>query len=170
MNLYLTGIMGCGKSSAGQKAAQILGVPFLDSDSEVELQAGSTAGDLFRLHGEEHFRSLETAALKRISEQSRAVVSTGGGVILRPENVEIMRKTGRIIWIERPVDAILKCADASVRPLIAKNPRILIDIYAAREPLYRKYAHAIVPNMGTLDEAADAIVLQYRLLIEKEQI
>ncbi len=164
MNLYLTGIMGCGKTSAGKMAAAILKVPFFDLDAEVEKREQLPVSEIFSRHGEEYFRLAETEALRQVSKQAGAVVSTGGGIILKPQNAEIMKNTGKVVWIERPVDLILKCVDASVRPLIAEKPQILVDIYARREPLYRKYADAIVENTGFLEDAAKEIAGQYKLL------
>lgn len=169
MNLYLTGIMGCGKTSAGRLAAGILEASFIDLDAEIEKRESMPIGEIFNLHGEEYFRDLETEALRDISEKSGLVVSTGGGIILRDENIEIMHQTGKIIWIERPVDLILTCVDASVRPLIASNPEKLNQIYAQRRPLYGKYADAVVQNNGFLEDAAKEIAERYLLLTDTKE-
>jgi len=169
MNLYVTGIMGCGKTAAGEKAAEILGVPFFDVDTEVEKQENRPISELFRLHGEAYFRGIETQVLQRLSGLDNAIVSTGGGIILQPGNVELMKKTGKVIWIKRPVDLILCSVDAAVRPLIADNPNRLKEIYAQREPLYKQYADAVVHNTGTLEEAAKEIAGHYILFCGAEE-
>lgn len=169
MNLYLTGIMGCGKSSAGQMAADILNAPFVDVDAEIEKLKGMPISEIFNMHGEEYFRQAETDMLRKISKKNGVVVSTGGGVVLREENIDIMKETGKIVWIERSVDLIITCVDASVRPLIAANPEKLNQIYAQRKSLYGKYADAIVQNNGSIEAAAKEIAEQYILLTSTEE-
>lgn len=156
-NLYLTGIMGCGKTAAGMKAAKILKAQFIDLDHEVEKKESMSIPDIFEHRGEAAFRKIESQILFDLSAQSGAVISTGGGIILRQENVDRMKKTGTIVWIRRPIETILLGVNASARPLIRDDPQKLIQIYAEREPLYQKYADRIVDNNGSLEDAAEAI-------------
>ena len=122
---------------------------------------GCPVRSIFEQKGEEAFRRMESQVLLGLSSQSGALISTGGGIILLQNNVDRMKKTGKIVWIRRPVETILAGVNARVRPLIKDNPQKLLDIYAEREPLYRRYADFIVDNTESLDDAAEAIVKLY---------
>jgi shikimate kinase len=153
--------MGCGKSTAGKKAADIARVPFIDVDHEIEHKEGMSVSDIFDRRGEQAFRLLESQVLFDLSAQRGAIVSTGGGIILAQKNVDRMKKTGKIVWIRRPIKSILAGINASARPLIQDDPEKLIRIYVQREPLYEKYADAVVDNETSLEDAARAIAKLY---------
>lgn len=157
-NLYLTGIMGCGKSTAGKKAAKILKVLFFDVDHEVEKKESMTISEIFNRRGEDAFREVETRILSNLSAQNGVMISTGGGIILRQKNVDRMKESGKIVWIRRPIETILESVNDRDRPLIKNDPQKLLRIYADREPLYQKHADFIVDNNGSLDDAAEAVV------------
>lgn len=156
--------MGCGKSTAGKKAAKILNLLFFDVDHEVEKKEGMAIVEIFERRGEAAFRAAESRILSDLSVQEGALISTGGGIILDQANVDKMKETGKIIWMRRPVEMILEGVNANVRPLIKNDPQKLAQIYADREPLYRKYADIIVDNNGSLDDAAEAIVKIFKEL------
>ncbi len=158
-NLYLIGIMGCGKTTVGKKAAKILGSPFFDLDREVEKKEGLLIREIFEKNGESAFRALESKVLADLSHQREAVISTGGGIILMQKNVDQMKATGTIIWIRRPVEDIIRRVNTNVRPLIKDNPKKLFEIYAEREPLYQQYADITIDNTKGLNEAAEAIAM-----------
>ncbi len=160
-NLYLTGIMGCGKTTAGKMAAEIAHALFIDVDHEIEHKERMSVADIFERRGEPAFRALESQILLDLSAQHGAIISTGGGIILAQKNVDRMKSTGKIVWIRRPLETILNGINAIVRPLIRDDPEKLIQIYAQREPLYEKYADAIVDNENSLEEAARAIAKLY---------
>ncbi len=156
-NLYLTGIMGCGKTSIGKLAAKILGAEFFDVDLEIENDQKMFISEIFAQYDEAYFRDIESRVLQKLSGLNNAVVSTGGGIILRKENVDVMKQTGNVIWIKRPIEMIAECVDTAVRPLIADDPQKLVKIYSEREPLYKNSADYVVANESTVEEAAQAV-------------
>jgi shikimate kinase len=105
LNLYLVGMMGSGKSTAGRHLAEQLGYRFLDADSSIEQVAGRSIPELFASDGEAGFRDLEAAVLNQIASWHSLVVATGGGVVTRPENWGQMQQ-GVVIWLDAP-DALL---------------------------------------------------------------
>ena len=157
-NLYLTGIMGCGKTSVGKIAAEILGAQFFDVDKEIEKDQDLFISEIFAQYNEAYFRDIESKVLQRLSNLQNAVISTGGGIILKKDNIDVMKQTGNIVWIKRPIEMIAECVDASFRPLIADDPQKLVRIYQEREPLYQNCADYIVGNESTVEEAAQAVV------------
>lgn len=134
MTIILTGFMGTGKSTIGRLLAARLGLPFIDTDEEVERAAGQTVAAIFENEGEVRFRALERCAVAAAVEQD-AVVATGGGAIIDPESYERMHAAGPIICLTAPVETILErtaahrdrpllCADdvaARVRHLLAER-------------------------------------------------
>ena len=97
-NIFLIGFMGCGKSTMAGMLAEATGARLIEMDETIEKEAGMTINEIFETYGEAHFRDLESQLILRIAEQGGAVVSCGGGAILRPENVANMKKNGKIIY------------------------------------------------------------------------
>ena len=98
--IVLVGMPGSGKSSAGRQVARRFGLPFVDSDHEIEQQIGMSIREYFETQGEQAFRDLETALLRRVAESGEQIVlSTGGGALLREENREILRQHGTVLYL-----------------------------------------------------------------------
>lgn len=139
LNLYLVGMMGCGKSTAGRHLAQLLGYRFLDADSSIEHIAGRSIPQIFASDGEAGFRDLEAAVLNQIASWHSLVVATGGGVVLRPENWGQMQQ-GVVIWLDAPEPLLLARlkADTTARPLMqSEDPaQRLAELMEQRRPLY----------------------------------
>ncbi len=124
MNIVLIGFMGTGKSAVGQALAGMLHARFLDTDAELEREAGKHVAEIFAERGENAFRSSETLLLQRLAQdKGRLVLSTGGGTPLRAENVRLLRKIGPIIWLTAPPATILGRVrrNLSQRPLLASH-------------------------------------------------
>lgn len=147
MNIVFIGFMGTGKSAIGQALALRLNASYLDTDDEIERAAGKPIRRLFAEDGEEAFRARETALLERLvaapaSSGSVTVIATGGGLPLRAENVRLLRRLGRVIWLKTPAAEILRRVgpDLSLRPLLApftEDPLGRIEsLLAARGPHY----------------------------------
>ena len=123
MTLWLVGMMGSGKSSAGALAAQHLGVPFVDIDQEIVADLGSSIPKLWADSGERAFREMETATIGRVAG-TRAIVSTGGGAVLDPSNRYRMRTTGTVVWLRaRPEVLAARLAEGGEgRPMLDHHP------------------------------------------------
>jgi shikimate dehydrogenase len=104
--IYLIGMPGCGKSSAGRHLAHELGRPFVDLDEDIVLHEGADIPTIFELEGERAFRDHETAALARHASDTGLVIACGGGIVERDENLDLMRQNGTLIMLDRPLDQL----------------------------------------------------------------
>ena len=144
-NIILIGFMGCGKSTIGRHLGKLLGYPVVDTDDLIEAKAGMPIKDIFARRGEDYFRQLEAAVLQELSapDAPRRIISTGGGIVTRKANRRLITQLGYVVWLEVPVDEILKrTARNTDRPLLkTDNPKEKIEaLLAEREPLYSKCA------------------------------
>lgn len=144
--IYLTGMMGSGKSELGSAAARILALPFYSTDDMVEQSAGMSISDIFASFGEERFRDMETDILLKVSALPFGIVSTGGGIVLRAQNRDIMTSTGKILWLHRDIAETAATLDPSGRPLLKEGTDALFSIYQKRLPLYRQADAEFIGN------------------------
>lgn len=151
-NIVLIGFMGCGKSTVGRELQQRLGYPLVDMDTEIEKRAGKAITRIFAEDGEPAFRDMETTLLREISGcADRLIVSTGGGVIGRPENRALLRGLGFVVWLHAPPAVILERTSRNRdRPLLhGDDPAAKItSLLAAREPFYRETSHLRIDTAG----------------------
>lgn len=161
LNLYLVGMMGSGKSSAGRHLAQQLGYRFLDADTTLEQVAGRPIPELFATEGEEGFRRLEAAVLNQIASWHSLVVATGGGVVTQPQNWGQLHQ-GVVIWLDAPDSLLLQrlAADPTPRPLMAvANPAArLAELLEQRRPLYAQADLHIQQDGRPADQVAAQIL------------
>ena len=116
--LILTGFMGSGKSSVGRVVAKSLACPFIDLDAEIVAAAGRSINDIFAQAGEQAFRSMETICLEQVLLNGRAVVATGGGVVIAAENRSLMRSRGIVVNLDVSLSQVLQRLDGVIdRPL-----------------------------------------------------
>ena len=134
-NIYLTGIMSCGKTVKGKRVARTLGWEFIDADGYIEKISGRTVKQLFA-EGEHVFRKWESKAMYELSLRKNIVVATGGGAILKDENVSAMKLSGIIVLIERNIEDILNGINTDTRPLLKDGKDKLVSIYEARKDRY----------------------------------
>ena len=151
-NIVLIGMPGCGKTTVGTMLSEAEGRPFVDTDSMIEERTGCTCGDYLREHGEEGFRKLETEILRNAGKRTGCVIATGGGVVTRKENRDILRQNGVVFHLERPLVAL---STDGYRPLSA-TPEKLAELWKERKPLYEKIRDYAVPN-GSAEEAVREI-------------
>ena len=156
-NIVLIGMPGCGKSTLGRYLAEILDRDFIDADPEIEKDAGKTIPELFAV-SEDCFREQETKTVKRLAGLQGKVLAMGGGVVLRRENIENLKKNGTIIFLDRSPGDIAGDVDTKTRPLLAAGRKRIYDLYAQREALYREAADVTVRNKGTLKETLQQLV------------
>ena len=147
-SIVLIGLMGCGKSTVGRELSRATGAPFLDTDLLIEEQVGMDIPRIFAELGEPHFRALETALLNYLRDHpsscSSGIISTGGGIVLRPENRAILRSLGFVVWLDVDLPNLLSRAErAQNRPLLQDQDREarLRQLLDARSPLYAQTAH-----------------------------
>lgn len=145
-NLYIIGMMGAGKTCIGKIVAQKKKCRFIDTDSFVEKRAGMSVAEIFEADGEKGFRKRETDALRVLSKKRNCVISTGGGIILKPENIELMRKSGTVVWLKRDLNRVLQSRRIRTRPLLAKDPTVIFGLMEQRIPFYKKACHFVVYN------------------------
>lgn len=157
-NIILIGMSGAGKTTIGIALSYKLKKAFVDMDSYIEKKYGKKISDIFAEFGEEKFREMETETAKHLSENYKnTIISTGGGVVLKPENMKCLKKTGVVIYINRTVDNILNTLNAEKRPLLKENPEKLYQMREIRHPLYTKYADICIMNSGSFSECVDSI-------------
>lgn len=161
-NLVLIGMPGCGKSSLGRAAAEWLGLDFLDMDEEIARREGMDIPALFAKRGEDYFRDKETECAAAAARRTGTVLSTGGGVVLREENMRLLGETGIIVFIDRPLELILQSADLSGRPLLAEGREKIYRLYDERIEKYRRFGTFRVENRSEPERAAEAIAELYR--------
>lgn len=147
-NLVLIGMPGCGKTTLGKGAAKRLGKTFVDSDEEIRRQTGKAPAELITEMGEPAFRQIETQVIARLAAEQSSVIATGGGAVLNPENLRLLRENGTLVFIDRPVDKLAVTAD---RPLSATR-ELLAQRYRERYPLYRAAADEILPAVDSRED------------------
>lgn len=165
-NIILIGFMGSGKTSAGKVLAKRLSYGFCDTDVMLERKAGDTINHIFAVHGEEYFRNMETDLLKEMCYiVDHSVISTGGGLPLREQNVKLLREMGYVVFLKTSKEATLKRLQGDrTRPLLQggeleQKVDRLLDI---RTPIYDKAAHKIiVTDDSTVEDVADKIMEAY---------
>ena len=154
-NLVLIGMPGSGKSSVGAILTEATGKPLADTDRLIMEKAGKPIPDIFREDGEPAFRDLESEVIRELSLQGGQIISTGGGAVLRPENVTVLRQNGRLFWLDRDPDSLVPTDDRPLADTVAK----MKALYQEREPIYRASADVIIPVFGTPESTA-ALILQ----------
>ena len=148
-NLFLVGMPGCGKSTLGRLLARRLDKLFFDADVELERRLGVTIPVIFELEGEPGFREREAAVLADLVVQNNIVLSTGGGVVLRPSNRERLKEGGTVLYLHAaPATLWERTRHSKHRPLLqAPDPLVRVqELYAARDSLYREVADVVVES------------------------
>jgi len=142
-NIILTGFMGTGKSTLGRLLAQKLGYRFVDTDQLIEEQIGQSISELFLQQGEEAFRKLEAKRVKGLATQSELVIATGGGLVLNPDNVAALSRTGRIFCLTATPEEILEriSRQQHIRPLLQDPDPLdrIKELLEQRAPSYQKF-------------------------------
>ena len=138
-NLVLVGLMGAGKSSIGRLVANQLGIPFVDTDIEIERVSRMTIPELFAAYGEDEFRALETRVIKRLLKGGPRVVSTGGGAFINDRTRRHVKRSGLSVWLKADLDVLWeRVGKRETRPLLqTENPKQTLEkLMIARYPIY----------------------------------
>jgi shikimate kinase len=165
-NLFLIGYRCTGKSSVGKLLSAKLGWPFIDTDSLVVSENGMSIRNLVISRGWEAFRRLEHTALQRVCTMDRRVVATGGGIVLDVDNVKLMKKSGRIIWLRASSETIKARmlqdqASETLRPALTSTDSIseIEETLAERAPLYQRVMDfSVDTDHRGVDEICDFII------------
>ena len=162
MNIILCGMMGAGKTTVGIKISDLTGMRWYDTDDLITQKYGKISG-IFEFYGEERFREIESEIVRGIAGEDNCVISTGGGLVLKPENNELLKKNGRIFFMRASFETLLKRVRADeTRPLLkntGKTAETLGKLLEERTPVYEHVADYIVDTDGrSVDEVADEII------------
>jgi shikimate kinase len=148
-NIFLVGPMGSGKTAVGRQLARLLGVPFHDSDAEIEKRTGVDIPFIFEREGEPGFRLREREAIEALTQLEPIVLATGGGAVLAEENRRLLAERGTVIYLETSLSQQLqRVGTGKGRPLLSVDdlPERLKRLRVEREPLYREIADHCVPT------------------------
>lgn len=151
-NIVIIGMPGSGKTTVSTMLAEKLGRKILDTDTIVAEKAGVTIPEIFATQGEAGFRRLETEATAEVGKLSGNIISTGGGVVTVAENYELLHQNGVIVWIERDTNKLARDG----RPISLSSD--LNELYAARLPLYDRFADIKADNNGDINDTVNAIM------------
>ncbi len=165
--ISLIGLPGSGKSTAGRQLARRLQLPFFDSDHVIEQQLGCSIREYFEREGEARFRDVEQAVIDELTQKPKCVLSTGGGVVLRPANRQHLHERSQVVYLNSsPEELYRRLRHDTSRPLLQVADPLgrLRELFTQRDPLYRETAHFIIetgrPSVPTL---VNMIVMQLEL-------
>lgn len=162
MNVLLIGFMGSGKSRVGSLLAKQGGMWFVDLDKEFEKQEGMTISEAFRQKGEDYFRKRETEILQQQEGAENTVFATGGGIIVRKENRDMLKKLGKVVWLALSAEqAYLRTRGQGGRPLLEKGDReeTIRKLMEERQADYAQTADIVVDvEEKTVEETVKEIV------------
>lgn len=147
-NVILIGFMGSGKTTVGKELAKALSFEFYDSDELIVSKTGQSVKEIFAVHGESYFRSLETALIKELTGKiSNTVLSVGGGLPIQPGNAELLQRLGTVIYLSTGKESIkLRLTGDNTRPLLmgTEGENRFEELYTYREPIYRSASNMII--------------------------
>lgn len=159
--IVLVGLMGAGKSTVGRRLAKRLGIPFVDSDVEIEEASGASTAELFERYGERDFRDGERRLVARLVDGTVRVIATGGGAFIDPRTRELLNDRAITVWLDAPIDVLAeRTARRNTRPLLRKGNRAatLTRLSEERQPMYEEAQIHIRSGNGAHGDVVDAIV------------
>lgn len=174
-HIVLIGLMGCGKTTIGKELQRTVDLPFSDTDQVIEDQAGMSIPAIFQQFGESSFRDMETQVLRNylaLPPENSSIISTGGGIVVRPENRELLRRMGFVVWLNADATTLLQRVSRNDnRPLLQNaNPReTLVRLFEERRPFYAETAHLSIDTTNlTVREIAFGIMESARVFFNKK--
>lgn len=150
-NIFLIGFMGAGKSTIARNLQKELGMELVEMDERIVKEQGMSINDIFKTKGEDGFRDIESRLVIDLGKQDKAIVSCGGGVVIRPENVKNMKKSGKIIYLTAKPETILdRVKDSTQRPLLNghMNVEYINELMSKRKDFYEEAADYKVATDG----------------------
>ncbi|MDG2395294.1 shikimate kinase [Candidatus Thioglobus sp.] len=144
--------MGSGKTSVGRRLACVLKRDFFDSDFEIVARTGVAIDHIFDVEGEEGFRQRETSMLAELCEITNIVIATGGGIIIKPENRELLKHNSFVVYLSSSIEhLVMRTARSKSRPLLEKSTnreKTIRELVEKREPLYQEVADVVIDTTG----------------------
>lgn len=168
-NIFLVGLMGAGKSTIGRRLAQELGRQFRDSDNEIENKTGVSIDVIFDIEGEQGFRRRETGMLKELVGERGIVLATGGGAALAPENRELLRDNGLVIYLKASAERLAgRVRLDRHRPLLRSGDKLerMRELMIERDPIYQQLADVVVE---TNNSSVPCVVREISKMIKKHE-
>lgn len=153
-NIVLIGMPSAGKSTVGKLLADLTGKKFVDTDVLIKEKAGMTIPEIFSAQGEAGFRAMEKDVIASVSNDSKLVIATGGGVVLNPENIHRLKRNGVVVFLDRAPEELICTAD---RPL-SKDKDAVMKLYRERYALYTASADVRVPSLDTPEQTAHSVL------------
>ena len=160
-NIVLIGFMGTGKTTIATQLANKLGMRYVSTDSLIEKRENRTINEIFTKEGEDYFRNIESDVIREVSSQEGLVIDTGGGVVMREENLANLKSTGIVICLTADEEAIMaRTKKYKHRPLLnVEDPKLKIrSLLAKRAPLYAKCDHSIDTGKFTIRQVIEKIM------------
>lgn len=161
-NVVLIGFMGTGKSAVGRRVASRLGLEMIDTDKEIEKITGKSVAEIFEKDGPLRFRSEEALLVKKIAGRRNMVIATGGGMVLNPENVRLLRREGVLIALTAKPEVICRRVKRNRnRPLLRRGNLLerINELLKEREGAYDVAEYAVDTSDKNVDEVAEEIIL-----------
>lgn len=152
-NVVLVGMPSCGKTTVGKRLAELTGREFVDTDEEIVGRIGMNIADFFAKHGEDAFRKIESEVIADLVKDAGLVVATGGGAVLKKENVRAIKRNSIVVFVDRPLDMLVATND---RPLSSSVDKVK-KLYEQRYDIYKSVADEIADGSGDIDEVANQI-------------
>jgi shikimate kinase len=166
-NIFLIGLMGAGKSTVGKMLAKKLDRRFLDADHVIEERCGVKIPVIFEMEGENGFRKREAQTIKDITAEQDIILATGGGAVLLPDNRKFLSERGTVIYLHaNPMELWHRTKGSESRPLLKNGDakKILENLYAIRDPLYREIAdYVIETGKPSVNQLVNTLIMQLEL-------
>ena len=148
-NIVLIGMSGVGKTQKGKYIARKTNMNYLDTDTAIVEEEGISIDEIFTKFGEDYFRNIEEEIIRKVSNLNNTVISAGGGVILRENNIDLLKHNSFIVYLKGDINTIVSNLSNSntIRPLLKESPdlyKTVQNLYANREGLYKLYSHITV--------------------------
>ena len=156
-NIVLIGMPGSGKTTVAKELSKMLNKKIIDIDEEIEKETKLSINHIFDKFGEDYFRELEKNMIGKISILDNTVISTGGGAVLNKDNIENLKKKGKIIFLNRSIENISKACHKN-RPLLKNNIEKLEELFNYRQEYYKLYADFTIENNGSLPNVIEEII------------
>lgn len=156
-NIVLVGMPGSGKTTVGKKLAQKLNRKFYDTDVVITEKEGTTPAEIIRTKGEQAFRDIESAVCRELASEQGVIIATGGGAVLRKENVSNLKKNGLLFFIDRPLEAIKPTED---RPLSSSEDK-LRQVYEYRYPIYTRETDYHIVSDNILEHTIEKVLKEF---------